>query len=482
MKERRMKENLKKGISRRKFLSTTVSTGAMAGFLGVVGNCVPPLKNGDKQMSLKTIRIKSVDSNFEREPLIRPFGFKGGYVTEEWQVAAMLESDSGIKEIGLGSQSVLWSDAQVFASYSKPACDAMMYTMLEYALQKTKSLTFRDPIELLEALLPHVYEYGRKITQNKKLRKTFALNVLVALDNAAWLVYAKENGFNSFDEMIPPLYRDALSCRHEKIASIPLMTYAVPITEIKKAVDDGYFFLKIKIGQPGTQQEMLDKDKKRIEEIHKAIGNKEIPYTKNGRIPYYFDANGRYENKETLKRLLGHAEKIGALNQIAILEEPFPEECQVDVSDLGVRIAADESAHTSEDAERRIQAGYSAIAIKAIAKTLSMTLKIVKSAHEKNVPCFCADLTVNPILVDWNKNVAARIAPFPGLGLGLLESNGHQNYANWEKMKSYHPCAGASWTITKNGVFDLNEDFYEKSGGIFMKSEHYLNLFNIKKS
>jgi len=429
-------------------------------------------------MSLKTVRIKAVKSNFEREPLIRPFGFKGGYLTEEWQVAALLESDSGLKEIGLGSQSVLWSDAEVFTAYSPPASDAMMYTLLEYALQKTKGLTFRDPIELLEVLLPDVYEYGRKITQNQKLRKTFALNALVAVDNAAWLVYAKENGFNRFDEMIPAAYREALSCRHEKIASIPLMAYAIPISEIKKAVDDGYFLLKIKIGQPGSQEEMLEKDKQRIAEIHQAIGGKEVPYTTNGRIPYYFDANGRYESKETLKRLLDHAEKIGALDQIAILEEPFPEEYEVEVGDLPVRIAADESAHTSEDAEKRIEMGYGAIAIKAIAKTLSMTLKIVKSAYKKNVPCFCADLTVNPILVDWNKNVAARIDPFPGIGLGLLETNGHQNYANWEKMKSYHPCAGADWTITQNGVFELSEDFYAKSGGIFMKSEHYAKLLN----
>ena len=106
-----------------------------------------------------------------------------------------------------------------------------------------------------------------------------------------------------------------------------------------------------------------------------------------------------------------------------------------------------------------------------------MTLKIIKVAHKNDIPCFCADLTVNPILVDWNKNVAARLAPFPELGLGLLETNGHQNYANWDKMRSYHPCINASWTITKNGVFNLNEDFYNKNGGIFMKSDYYTNLF-----
>lgn len=59
--------------------------------------------------------------------------------------------------------------------------------------------------------------------------------------------------------------------------------------------------------------------------------------------------------------------------------------------------------------------------------------------HDGNIPCFCADLTVNPILVEWNKNIAARLNSFPGLvSLGLVEINGHQNYKNWEKMMSYY--------------------------------------------
>lgn len=69
-----------------------------------------------------------------------------------------------------------------------------------------------------------------------------------------------------------------------------------------------------------------------------------------------------------------------------------------------------DSLQSVEDAARRIEQGYSAIAVKVIAKTLSITMKIVQYAYEKKVPCFCADLTVNPILVDWNKSVAARLA------------------------------------------------------------------------
>ena len=128
------------------------------------------------------------------------------------------------------------------------------------------------------------------------------------------------------DELIPETCRPALSHHHKQVASIPLMAYSVPVGEIVKAVDEGYFFMKIKIGQPGTQEEMLQKDMDRLGAIHKAIGDRETPWTKNGKLPYYFDANGRYENKDRLKRLIDFVDKIDALDQIVIIEEPFPEE------------------------------------------------------------------------------------------------------------------------------------------------------------
>jgi L-alanine-DL-glutamate epimerase-like enolase superfamily enzyme len=445
---------------------------------GILGMSIVPYSFSLKKSrnKNKTMKIRNVSSNFIREPLIRPFGFKGGYMSEIWQTAARLESDTGIHQIGLCSPSVLWSDARVFAGHSEAGGNALMYAMTEYGLTLLKELSFSDPVQLLEDILDPVYEYGKKITGLKDLRKTFALNALVAVDNAAWLVYAGENKIRSFDQMIPGLYKPALSFHHDLVASIPLMAYTIPVSEIKQAVGDGYFFMKIKIGQPGTQEEMLQKDKKRLSEIHNAIGSETTSYTKNGKIPYYFDANGRYESKETLLRLLDYSDQIGALDQIAIIEEPFPEDKEIRVDDLGVRIAADESAHTDEDALIRIQMGYQAIALKAIAKTLSMTLKIAKVAHDHQVPCFCADLTVNPVLVEWNKNVAARLAPFPDLGLGLLETNGHQNYSNWEEMVSHHPFPDALWRKTSNGVFRLNEDYYDKSGGIFEPLPFYENL------
>ena len=212
-----------------------------------------------------------------------------------------------------------------------------------------------------------------------------------------------------------PVDRAALAHRHERIASIPLMAYGIPVPEIQAAVEAGYFFLKVKLGQPGTQAEMLERDKARLSAIHAAIGGARTPDSQSGRLPYYFDANGRYESRDTLLRLLDHARAIGAFDQIALIEEPFPEELEIDIRDWPVRIAADESAHTDRDAQHRMDLGYQAIALKPIAKTLSMSLKIARLAHERGVPCFCADLTVNPLLVEWNKNVAARLASLPQL-------------------------------------------------------------------
>ncbi|MFD1142320.1 enolase C-terminal domain-like protein [Larkinella insperata] len=458
-------------MNRRAFIGYT---GALTA-VGLSGFSRPSaLSEPDKPLA--KIRIKSVNSNFEREPL-NPYRFKGSAITDSWQTMALLESDSGIRKIGLATQGVLWSDSSVFAAHSESAGNALMYAMSERALQLIRGTSFTTPVELLDTVLPEVLAYGKKITGNPNLRKTFALNALVCVDNAAWLLYAQENNITRFDDMIPAAYKPGLSHRHTKVASIPSFSVGTTAERIKAAADEGYFIMKLKTGSAGTQAEMIEKDIAFLTAVHKAIGHYETPYTKSGKIPYYFDANGRYEKKETLQRFLDHAKKIGAFDQIAVIEEPFEENNEVFVGDLGVRVAADESAHTVEDAARRIEQGYSAIAVKAIAKTLSMTMKITQLAYEKKIPCFCADLTVNPILVDWNKAVAARLPPFPGMTVGLQETNGHQYFKNWDKLMSYHPRAGASWTRTQKGVYLTDQSFYDQSGGIFEPSAHYEALF-----
>ncbi len=459
-------------MNRRGFIQ---SAGALMA-LGMGESALTGTDQSAERKPLATIRIKQVESNFEREPL-NPYRFKGSAITESWQVASLLESESGIRKIGLCTQGVLWSDAKVFATHSERVGNALMYAISDRALQLLKGNSFTNPVQLLDELLPEVYAYAKTITRNPDLRKTFALNALVSVDNAAWLLYAQENNLTRFDDMIPDRYKPGLSYRHTNVASIPSFSVGTTAEVIKAAADKGYFIMKLKTGSAGTQADMLANDLAFLSAVHKAIGHYETPYTKSGKIPYYFDANGRYEKKETLLRFLDHARKIGAFDQIAVIEEPFEERNEEYVGNLGVRIAADESAHTVEDAAIRIQQGYSAIAVKAIAKTLSMTMKITQLAYEKGVPCFCADLTVNPILVDWNKNVAARLPPFPGVTIGLQETNGHQYFKNWGKLMTYHPKAGATWTQTQRGVYQTDQSFFAESGGIFLPSAHYEHLF-----
>lgn len=416
------------------------------------------------------MRITHTDLHFTREPLIKPFGFKGGYLHEIWQLFPALTSDTEYATTGCGVQNVLWSDATVFAKHSEAGGNAMMLAMTEYALQQAVDIPFETPLDLLDALFPRVFDYGKQITGHPGLRQTFALNALVGVDNAAWVLYCRERGIESFDEMIPSAYRPALADRQAQVAAIPLLSYNVGMDEIKAIADEGYFFFKIKIGADpdgdGDQEKMLAWDMERLTRIHEFFRSATTPHTESGEVPYYLDANGRYEDKDRLLRLLEHAERIGMLSRIMIVEEPFPEAYEADVSDIPVRLAADESAHTVDDARERIDRGYGAIALKPIAKTMSMSLKIAQLAHERGVPCFCADLTVCPLLVDWNKCVAARLAPLPGMKTGVLETNGHQNYRNWEAMKKWHPRGQAPWTVIHQGVFHLGPEFYEHSAGI----------------
>ncbi len=425
-----------------------------------------------------TIQVVQTDSYFEREKLIRPFGFKGGYLTELWQTVAQMEAASGKSAVGLATQSVLYGDADLFAAHTESGGNALMYALTDKALQLVKKTPFSTPVDLLDKILPSVMAAGKIMTGKQDLNPNFIYNALVSLDNAAWLLYAAERQLQDFETMLPQPYQQALSYRNDKIAVMYQVPYGMPVEEIRQAAQQGYFVIKIKTGQPGTQPEMLQKDMDRLTEIHRALQDMRTPQTQDGKLFYTLDANGRYEKKETLLRFLDHAKKIGAMNQLLLAEEPFPEENEESVADVGIRVAGDESITDEKAALRRLEQGYSAFVLKGIAKTLSLSLKIARLAHERNVPCLCADLTVNPILVNWHQNLAARLPPFPGLGMGMMETNGDMNYRNWPTMIQYNPAGDASWMRASKGVFDLQQDFYQRSGGIFEPSAHYQAMFN----
>ncbi len=162
-------------LTRREFV---IKTGTLAA-VSTVGLTSSLCKSGtSKSKAMKPVSIQAVNSNFEREPLIRPFGFKGGYMSEIWQTMSWMQSGSGIEKVGLCTQSVLWSDASVFASHSEAGGNAIMYLMTERAMQMVKGQKFSSPVELLDNIREEVYDYGVKVSGRENLRKTFALNAL----------------------------------------------------------------------------------------------------------------------------------------------------------------------------------------------------------------------------------------------------------------------------------------------------------------
>ncbi|WP_234979680.1 mandelate racemase/muconate lactonizing enzyme family protein [Chitinophaga niabensis] len=427
---------------------------------------------------MKTIRVVNTGAEFEREKLNGPFGFKGAYLSELWQAVSKLKTASGESAIGLATQSILYADADLFVDNTETGGNALMFVLVNEALKLVKETPFQHPVELMEKIMPALQETAGRVTGKKDLNQNFIYNALVSIDNAAWLLYAKENGITSFDAMVPAPYRAALKHHNKQIAIMYQVPYDMPMSDLVNAMKEGYFVIKIKTGFPGSQEVMLARDMERLTQIHQTLKDYRTPHTGNGKLIYTMDANGRYEKKSLLLKYLDHAKKIGALDQVLVYEEPFVESNNEEVGDLGIRIAADESVHVVADAKKRIEQGYSALVLKGIAKTLSQSLKIAAFAQEHNIPCLCADLTVNPVLVEWHKNLAARIAPFPGIGMGLIETNGDLNYVNWEKMTGYQKLAGASWMQRKNGVFELSQDFYTTSGGIYDVPRHYEEMFS----
>ncbi len=409
--------------------------------------------------------------DWRREPLNTGFGFKGGALTELWQVKCTLKTDTGLSARGESVQSVLWSDAAVYSIFGQEEGNCLMLFLTRYALSLLRGMELTDPTEMLRAILPSVLEYGRSITGLSALRETFALNALTGLDWAIWRLYRMERGFPDFDALTRP-FTGYLQGRQRALGSIPLISYDTSDEVIRELAGTGRFIFKIKTGSnPGGRgdlSEMLRWDIERLSHIHSILGGIDTPWTDSGHPAYYLDANGRYDTTERVMELLDAAGSMGALDRIVLLEEPFGEDNLQDVRSLPVRVAGDESAHSAADAVRLMDDfGYSAMALKPIAKTLSVSLEVLEAAGRRGVPCFCADLTVNPAMVEENRRFAAGLSPIPGLRAGAFETNGGQNYRNWDRLCRESPSFGRDWTELRGGFYPLSDEYYKLDGMIW---------------
>ncbi|MBO9606328.1 MAG: mandelate racemase/muconate lactonizing enzyme family protein [Paenibacillaceae bacterium] len=416
----------------------------------------------------------------ERELLAAPLGFKGAYLTELWQTVVRLRA-GGAEGIGLGVQSVLWSDERVFAAFSELHGNTLMHQLTRHALQLAGGLTFRTPPELLDELFAPVYAYGRKVA-GEALKPTFALSALAAIDHAAWMLHAAAIGARTFDALLPGEAKPALQGRQRALACMPLISYGMSEDAIAALLRQGYYTYKIKLGhdpdQDGDRDKMLAWDMRRLAAVHRLATASEGNGELGGRIAYYLDANGRYDSRDRLLRLFEYADRIGALGHIVLFEEPFPAERFDSVAGLPVRMAADESVASVRSLLDRIDLGYTAVALMPTAKTMSVSLRIAAAAYARGVDAYCSDMTANPLLADWCKNLAARLQPLSGSAEGAMESNGAQHYLHWERMRAYHPRGDAPWTATGSGRFVLDEAFYETGGGIFDRAAHYEEVVN----
>jgi len=416
------------------------------------------------------MRITKTTLQCTPEP-IHSLGFKGGHLDELWQVSAAVETDSGLRAVGLGVESVLWSDSAVFNTFGPDEGNSLMLKTTAFAMQLLDGQTLERPDRMLQDILEDVLAYARKLTGFDNLRTTFVLNALTPVDWALWKLWREAQGCPDFAGLTSAITA-YLKPRQKAIGNIPLLSYSTPEQQIRELAEEGRSLFKIKIGSNpggrGDMDEMLKWDIERLTQIHGILSAYATPDTVCGRPAYYLDANGRYDTAERVLRLMDAADRMGAMDRILLLEEPFPENALCRADGIPVPVAGDESAHSAEDAVRLIEEyGYTAIALKPIAKTLSVSLEVLEAAQRRGVQCFCADLTVNPGMAEMNKLFAAHLPAIRGMNIGVFESNGSQNYLNWDKMMEQYGLDGRPFAQMQGGKFLLDEEYYRCEGDVW---------------
>ena len=179
--------------------------------------------------------IVKTDLEFVREKLKSPFGFKGRYLDELWQTVALVATERHTA-VAPATESVLWSDGAVFGENPPAAANALMMTVTARALRLLEGRELVRPDLMLDALLPSLEDYAEAVC-GRRVAPTFVLNALVGVDIALWSLYARENGIDSFDGIVPPYAKAAMAHRHAQLSHIPLISYAVGEKELRACLD-----------------------------------------------------------------------------------------------------------------------------------------------------------------------------------------------------------------------------------------------------
>src|SRR5690606_881376 len=97
-------------------------------------NALKASTNLQKTM-LNQLKVIHTGYAVEKEKLRFPFGFKGAFLTELWQAVAYVKDLSGNYGVGLGTQSVLYGDADTFASTDETTGNSWMLEVSKTALK-----------------------------------------------------------------------------------------------------------------------------------------------------------------------------------------------------------------------------------------------------------------------------------------------------------------------------------------------------------
>lgn len=405
------------------------------------------------------MRVMRGAFNLFKEEYLKPYIFKGDSVNGKWIAKTAITDESGVEGAAVGGFAVLWSDPGVYNSHTEMGGNIMMAACLEKAVNTIVNREYTHVEEAMDDVFERVFNYGKLITENEGLNKTFVLNSMVSLDLALWVLWKKLNSMGNFKEVFEEKLNTKAVCANQ-VAVSPVVAKNTGDEEIESLLKEGFFVLKCKMGSGCAEDDaalFLRADN---------IGrNYSTSMTESGHISYVLDLNGRYKDKDKLKQLLDIIDKKSDLGKILTVEEPF--EKPIDVSEFPVIITADESVFDKDSVDLASQMGYGGVAVKPAGKTLTKSFEMTLAAFANGMHTFVADNSATPEILEPNRNFASLLPPFPGLKVPLIEVNGFQLYKRWDFLVEEHERKYGSRGKPVGGMLVQDEEYFKTSGGLF---------------